>query len=74
MSVTTNIDAVVRANRMRAVSRTIIQGGEAGRKLAQQANASGSLSIATVEVDGVEKQKFVPGLHPVDQSGLYIIP
>lgn len=74
MSVTTGIDAVVRANRLRAVSKTIIQGGEVGKRLAQEANASGSLSIATVEVSGEVKQKFIPGLHPVDQSGLYIIP
>ena len=69
--VSSSIDSIVRANRQRATSRTVIKGGEAGQKLAQQARLSTSVSQGMVEVDGVQKQVFILGMHPMTSD--YIV-
>ncbi len=71
----TGINSVISQNRMRAVSRVVVQGGRAGEELARSANKmavttrSGSKALS-----GVIKPKFILGLHPIDTSGRYVIP
>lgn len=65
---------MVRQNRIRAVSRTVVQGGQEGQELAEAARKALQVKDGMAELDGVMKPKFVLGLHPVDQSGQYVIP
>lgn len=71
----TSLEYIVRQNRINAVSRTIVQGGAEGEALAKEAAMmGGEVSQATMELDGEMRVKFILGLHPLDQSGRYVIP
>lgn len=73
--ITTRLDYIVAENRSRAVNRTVVKGGAEGESLAKAAAAmTGNVYQGMTELNGVMKPKFVLGLHPVDQSGRYVIP
>ena len=71
MSFRTSLNAIVNANRLRATSKTVIKGGESGKQLAKEAKLSQDITEGRVEVDGVEKDVFILGLHPMTDD--YIV-
>jgi len=70
-NVNTSLDAIIRGNRARAHSKTVVRGGEAGKMLAKQAKFSEDVSEGRVEVGGEEKTVFILGLHPMTSD--YIV-
>ena len=73
--VTTGIDYIAGQSRIRAASKTpVVKGGEKGQELAKAARQPAEVKSLTMTHNGVLKTKFVLGLHPIDQSGQYVIP
>lgn len=74
--ITSSLDFIVRQNRIRAKSKApVIQGGAEGEALAQAAAKQSTVVYqGMAELDGVMKPKFILGLHPIDQSGRFVIP
>lgn len=70
-NVNTSMDAIIRGNRARAHSKTVIRGGEAGKQLAKEAKLTEDITEGRVVVDGEEKTVFILGLHPMTDD--YIV-